>query len=253
MKHAEAIKELLYKMGDDAFIMGHRNSEWTGLAPTLEEDISFSSIAQDQIGHALAAYTLLHEHLAEPNPDVIGFTRKESAFSCCHLVELPNGEYDFSLIRHFLFDHAEMLRYQALTKSTFLPLAQLAGKIIGELKYHILHANTWVKQLGNATEEAKARLQSSLNELMPFALGMFEPGKHEATVVQEGIFIGEEALKTQWLQTIEGIVNQTQLKLPNAAMLTPVYGGRHGYHTEYLQPLLTEMTEVFHIDESAEW
>ncbi len=251
--NTDAIKELLYKMGDDAFILGHRNSEWTGIAPTLEEDISFSSVAQDQIGHALAVYTILHETLGEPTPDFIGFTRNESDFRCSHLVELPNGEYDFSLIRHFLFDHAEMLRYRALTQSTYTPLAQLAGKIIGELKYHILHANTWVRQLGNATEEAKARLQSSLNELMPYALGMFEPGPNEQALIEDGVFIGEEALKAQWLQSIEAVIRQTQLKLPDITTLTPVYGGRYGYHTEYLQPLLYEMTEVFRIDESAEW
>ena len=251
--NTDAIKELLYKMGDDAFILGHRNSEWTGIAPTLEEDISFSSVAQDQIGHALAVYTILHETLGGPTPDFIGFTRNETDFRCSHLVELPNGEYDFSLIRHFLFDHAEMLRYRALTQSTYTPLAQLAGKIIGELKYHILHANTWVRQLGNATEEAKARLQSSLNELMPYALGMFEPGPNEQALIEDGVFIGEEALKAQWLQSIEAVIRQTQLKLPDITTLTPVYGGRYGYHTEYLQPLLYEMTEVFRIDESAEW
>lgn len=248
-----ALKELLYKMGDDAFIMGHRNSEWTGLAPTLEEDISFSSIAQDQIGHALALYTILHENLGEPNPDVIGFTRNETQFTCCHLTELQNGEYDFSLIRHFLFDHAEILRYQALAKSSFTPLAQLAGKITGELKYHVLHANTWVRQLGNATEEAKARLQTSLQTLFAYALGLFEPAKHEQELIDSGIFIGEEILKAQWLQSITAILQQTQLKLPDVTKIVPVYGGRQGYHTEYLQPLLTEMTEVFRLDVSAEW
>ncbi|OWY20472.1 phenylacetate-CoA oxygenase subunit PaaI [Sphingobacteriales bacterium UPWRP_1] len=251
--NTNALKELLYKMGDDALIMGHRNAEWTGLAPTLEEDISFSSIAQDQIGHALAMYTLLHEHLGQPNPDIIGFTRAETAFTCCHLTELPNSGYDFSLIRHFLFDHAEILRYKAVTQSSFTPLAQVAAKIMGELKYHILHANTWVRQLGNATEEAKARLQTSLNTLFPYALGIFEPSEHEQTLIAEGIFIGENALKTQWLQAIETILKQTSLFLPDATAIQPVYGGRRGYHTEYLQPLLTEMTEVFRIDESAEW
>lgn len=251
--NTDAIKELIYKMGDDALILGHRNSEWTGIAPTLEEDISFSSIAQDQIGHALALYTILHESLGEPNPDMIGFARKEAAFKCSHLTELPGGEYDFSLIRHFLFDHAEMLRYRALAESSYKPLAQLAGKIIGELKYHILHANTWVRQLGNSTEEAKARLQSSLNVLMPYALGMFEPGPFEQTLEQEGVFIGEAALQTQWLVSIEAVIGQTALQMPDIKTLTPVFGGRYGYHTEYLNPLLDEMTEVFRIDESAEW
>jgi ring-1,2-phenylacetyl-CoA epoxidase subunit PaaC len=52
--HTDAIKELLYKMADDLLIIGHRNSEWTGLGPILEEDISFSSMAQDKLGHSQA-------------------------------------------------------------------------------------------------------------------------------------------------------------------------------------------------------
>src|SRR5512141_2016888 len=106
-----AIKDLLYRIADDELILGHRNSEWTGLGPILEEDIAFSSIAQDQIGHAVSIYTMLHEQFGEPTPDALAFGREEHEFRCSHLVELPIGDYAFSLIRHFLFDHAELLRY----------------------------------------------------------------------------------------------------------------------------------------------
>src|SRR6478672_7587911 len=111
-----ATKELLYKMADDALILGHRNSEWTGLGPMLEEDISFSSMAQDKLGHALALYTLLEE-LGEADPDTVAFSRNAPQFHCCQLVELPTEEYEYALIRHFLFDHAESLRYEALSQS----------------------------------------------------------------------------------------------------------------------------------------
>ncbi|HEX5315798.1 MAG TPA: 1,2-phenylacetyl-CoA epoxidase subunit PaaC, partial [Candidatus Kapabacteria bacterium] len=167
----EAIKDLLYRTADDELIIGHRNSEWTGLGPILEEDIAFSSIAQDQIGHALANYTLLNEQFSEPVPDVIAFSRNEKEFHCSQLVELPIGDYAFSLMRHFLFDHAESLRYAALMESSFAPLAALAKKIKGELKYHVLHADLWIKKLGAGTEESHARMQSALNEVFPYALG----------------------------------------------------------------------------------
>jgi ring-1,2-phenylacetyl-CoA epoxidase subunit PaaC len=110
----EAIKELLYKMADDALIIGHRNSEWTGIGPMLEEDLAFSSMAQDKVGHAQALYQILHAVLGEKDPDILAFQRTEKDFKCCQLVELPIGEYDFSLVRHFLFDHAESLRYDML-------------------------------------------------------------------------------------------------------------------------------------------
>ena len=149
-------------MADDQLIMGHRNSEWTGMGPLLEEDIAFSSMAQDKVGQSQALYQLLHE-LGEREPDTVAFTRNAEQFHNCQLVELPNGEYDFSLIRHFLFDTAEAIRFDMLSNSTYVPLANLAKKIKGELRYHTMHANTWIKQLGSATEESISRLQHSWN------------------------------------------------------------------------------------------
>src|SRR4051812_33905745 len=168
-----AISEMLYKMADDQLIIGHRNSEWTGMGPLLEEDIAYSSMAQDKIGHSLCMFNLLHE-LGEQEPDIAAFTRDASQFHNCILVELPNGEYDFSLIRHFFFDHAEAIRFRMLGDSSFAPLAAVARKIKGELKYHTLHADTWVRQLGNGTGESIRRLQKSVDTLFPFALGIFE-------------------------------------------------------------------------------
>ncbi len=253
MTNEHATKELLFKMADDALIIGHRNSEWTGIGPTIEEDIAFSSMSQDKIGHAQALYTLLHEHFNEADPDALGFGRTATNFKSCWLVELPIGAYDFTLMRHFLFDHAEILRYQSLQQSSFTPLAQLSGKIIGEIKYHILHANTWVKQLSTSTEEAHARIQTALNTVFPYALGIFETGDNEQALINDATFIGEQALQAHWYQKISGLLNSYGLTVPNIADTNPVYGGRKGFHSEHLSPLLIEMTEVFRIDETAEW
>lgn len=251
---AAALKDLLYRMADDEVIVAHRNSEWTGLGPLLEEDIAFSSIAQDELGHALALYTILHQHLGERDPDTIAFTRDESEFRCCHLVEMPIGDYSFSLVRHLLFDLSEQLRFEMLENSAFDPLAKVARKLKGELKYHVFHAVTWVTQLGaNGNEESRARMQAALNEAFPLALGLFEPGEHEETLRAEGIFAGEEGLQSQWLETLAPILEKANLTIPEVTDLQPVYGGRRGYHTEHLQPLLNEMTEVFRIDPAAEW
>jgi ring-1,2-phenylacetyl-CoA epoxidase subunit PaaC len=247
-----AIKELLYKMADDQLILGHRNSEWTGFGPLLEEDIAFSSMAQDKVGQSQALYNILHS-LGEAEPDTIAFMRNADQFHNCHFVELPNGEYDFSLIRHFLFDTAEALRFEMLTKSSFEPLAQLAKKIQGELRYHTMHANIWIKQLGSATEESIGKLQQSLEMAMPYALGIFEPSQNEKDLIDNGIFEGEKALQNQWLKKVEEIISQTKLILPDVNSLTPAFGGRTGKHTENLQLLLDEMSEVFRIDPSADW
>ncbi|HRG87370.1 MAG TPA: phenylacetate-CoA oxygenase subunit PaaC, partial [Chitinophagales bacterium] len=135
----DAIKNLLFKMADDALVIGHRNSEWTGIGPMLEEDLAFSSMAQDKIGHAQALYTILNQVFGEADADTLAFKREENTFKCCQFVELPIGEYDFSIVRQFLFDHAELLRYDMLTQSSFQPVAQLAKKVKGEIKYHVMH------------------------------------------------------------------------------------------------------------------
>jgi len=248
----EATKELLYKMADDQLILGHRNSEWTGFGPLLEEDIAFSSMAQDKLGHSLALYQLLNQMGEEP-PDTVAFMREASNFHNCIFTELPNGEYDFSLVRHFLFDAAEIVRFEMLRESSFVPLAELAAKITGELRYHNLHAKTWIRQLGSATEESILRLQQSLTFSLPYALGIFETSPFEEALMSEKIFAGEQALKARWMEKIEETLKPTELRLPSLDNIHPVNGGRLGKHSEHLQPLLDEMSEVFKIDPTAEW
>ena len=249
----QALKDLLYKMADDALIIGHRNSEWTGIGPMLEEDLAFSSMAQDKIGHAKALYQILHEILGEPEPDKVAFLREEKLFKCSQFVELPIGEYDFSLVRQFLFDHAEAVRYDMLTSSSFQPLALLAKKVKGEIKYHVMHADTFLKQLGAGNEESHARMQSALNYAMPYALGIFEKSEFENELITSQVFAGEEALKAKWLEKIKPVIAAAGLQLPVVAEDKIVYGGRRGFHSEYLKTLLDEMCEVVRTDPGAEW
>jgi len=247
-----ALKELLYKMADDLLVVGHRNSEWTGMGPLLEEDIAFSSMAQDKVGQSLALFTMLQQ-LGEQEPDTVAFMRNANQFHNCILVELPNLEYDFSLCRHFLFDTADSLRWELLTKSSYEPLAQLAKKVTGELRYHTLHANTWLKQLGTANDDSIERLQRSMDRVLPYSLGIFEESPYENDLIVSGVFVGERQLQTQWKARVEDVVGQTKLNLASWDSLSPVVGGRLGKHSEHLQPMLDEMSEVFRIDPTAEW
>lgn len=246
------IKELLYKMADDQLILGHRNSEWTGFGPLLEEDIAFSSMAQDKIGQSLALFTILNQ-MGEQDPDTVAFMRNANQYHCSQLVEYPIGEYDFSLIRHFLFDNADLLRFEALANTKFPPLGKVARKFKGEIKYHVFHADTFLMKLGTGNEESHARMQTALNETFNLALGIFEPSEHEDQLISDGVFIGEKALQERWLEAIAPVIKKANLELPAESTWAPIYGGRKGEHTEYLQPLLDEMTEVFRIDPGAEW
>ena len=247
-----AIKDLLFKIADDQLILGHRSSEWIGLGPLLEEDIAFASKAQDKVGQSLAFYKLLEE-LGEADPDIVAFSRSATEFHNATFVELPNGEFDFSIIRHFLFDTAEFLRFEALSNSSYQPLSNLAKKLKGEVRYHIMHANEWINQLGNANEETVARMQKALDYALPYALGVFEPSKFEEILISDEIFSGEQALQSAWEEKIAGIIATTELTLPAFTSLEPAYGGRYGEHTEHLQPLITEMGEVIQSDPNADW
>lgn len=250
----ESVKDLLFRMADDALIIGHRNSEWTGIGPILEEDIAFSSMAQDKIGHAQALYTILHEEFGMEKPDFLGFRRDEKDFKCCQFVELPIGDFAFTTVRHFFFDHAEALRYEMLSQSTFEPLRKLALKFKGEIKYHTLHADTWMKSLTlNGNEESRARIQSAVNELFPYALGMFEHGVNEQELIQAGYFAGEDALKNKWEEFVRSKFAEWSLNIPAVTPDQIKNGGRKGFHTTYLAELLNEMTEVIRTDYDTEW
>ncbi len=247
-----ALKDLLYKMADDQLIIGHRNSEWIGMGPLLEEDIAFASMAQDKVGQSLALYKLLHA-LGEDDPDTVAFLRTATHFHNAQYVELPIGEYDFSLVRHFLFDTADYYRFEMLQNSSYQPLQELAVKLKGECRYHVMHADSWIKKLGNGTDESIERLQKSLENSMTYALGIFEESKFEEALIDEGIFEGEIKLRERWIEHITDVLGKTQLILPDLAKESPHFGGRYGQHTEHLQPLLDEMGEVISTDPTTEW
>lgn len=252
MTEAQLIKDLLYRLADDKLIIGHRNSEWCGMGPVLEEDIAFASMAQDELGHAWSYYRILEE-LGEGHPDQVAFNRTPKEFTSCHLVEYPIGDYAFSLMRHFLFDYADRIRLKYLQQCDYTPLRDLSAKIAREEKYHQLHGKTWVTQLAKGTEEARLRMQTALNEAYPMAFGMFEPGEHDQAISNAGLMPEEEEVCEEWQTAIEPVLVNAGLQIPENPEIAPHLGGRKGYHSEHLAPLLSEMTEVFQIDPTAQW
>jgi ring-1,2-phenylacetyl-CoA epoxidase subunit PaaC len=246
-----ALIYFLFKIADDDLIIGHRNSEWTGLGPILEEDIAFSSMAQDELGHAYSYYKLL-EGLELGKPDHLAFMRDEKEMKCCQLVEYPIGDYSFSLMRNFLYIYAKQVRIEALINSSYSPLAKLAKKIKTELQYHQIHAKTWIEKLGKSTEEARLRMQSALNEALPLAYSLFEPHELDGEIIREKICIAESELETEWEKRIASLLTNAGFAVPTVDK-KQYYGGRNGYHSIHLQPMLDEMTAVYRLDPEAEW
>ena len=155
-------EQLLLSIADDELVLGWRNSEWTGIAPFLEEDVAFSSIAQNEIGHARALYQLVAEELGT-TADELAFDRKPEEYMCSKFVELRFvPDWARTIARHYLYEEADERRIKALIESDDTEVAGLAGKIDREEAYHRMHAQMWFDRL-----QDEPRFVEALDELRP--------------------------------------------------------------------------------------
>ncbi len=251
--HDDAVKaalvDYLLALADDETVMGHRESEWTGLGPILEEDIAFSSIAQDELGHALTYYTLLEE-LGQGQPDDLAFLRPADDYRSAQLCELPRGDYAFSLVRGYLYDLAEAVRLEGLAGSTYAPLAVAAQKLRPEEKYHLMHGRTWIQRLALGSEEAHGHIQAALDEVYPAAAGLFEPTQGEELLVAAGIAPASADVQARWASLAAPFLSDLGLTLPSG---TSDLGGRYRQHTEHLPQMLDAMQALRREDPTAVW
>ena len=164
--------DLLLEIADDELVLGWRDSEWTGIAPFLEEDVAFSSISQNEIGHARALYQLAARELGT-DADALAFDRRPEDYRCSPLVELRRLEWARTIARHWLYETADEVRLEALKASDDPEVAGLAAKIDREETYHRMHAEMWVDRL-LADDDARERLREAIEELWPYALGVLD-------------------------------------------------------------------------------
>lgn len=255
----EAVKTFLLALADDELMLGHRDSEWTGHAPVLEEDIAFSNIAQDELGHSLVWYTLLQQ-IGGNDPDAMAFERPWKEFTCCRFVTYPKGDFAYTVVRQYLFDEAEQVRLRALAHSSYLPIKEAAGKILREEAYHILHSKSLVERLGDATEESHRRMQAAVDAAFPQALGMFEQIEGEDALKAAGVFPGNSELQLQWLHQVVPVLTGATLRVPVteadgslAVRVAPDTGGRRKDHSEHLRQLVDDLQAVYRIAPGARW
>jgi ring-1,2-phenylacetyl-CoA epoxidase subunit PaaC len=160
--------QLLLEIADDELILGWRDSEWTGVAPFLEEDVAFSSIAQNEIGHARALYELVARDLGS-TADELAFDRKPDEYRCAELVELRLPSWEHTIARHYLYEEADAARLERLKASDDAELAGLAAKIDREEVYHRMHAQMWFDRLEN-----EPRFVGAIEELRPLAAAVLD-------------------------------------------------------------------------------
>jgi ring-1,2-phenylacetyl-CoA epoxidase subunit PaaC len=220
-----SVREQLLEIADDELILGWRNSEWTGIAPFLEEDVAFSSIAQNEIGHARALYALVAEELGT-TADEVAFDRSPDDYRCAQLVELRRLDWAPTIARHYLYETADALRIEALKHSDDADVAGLAAKIDREEAYHRMHAEMWIDRL-QATEEGARRLHEAMDELWPYALGVLD-----------------DDLRPAWVEQVRA---RLAVDLPEVEPVT------RGEHTDDLRELWEEMTMVRRSVPGATW
>jgi len=166
------VNELLLGLADDELVVGWRDSEWTGIAPMLEEDVAFSSIAQNEIGHARAVYELLTD-----DADALAFDRTPDEYRCAPLVELHLPDWAHTIARRWLYEVADEIRITALMETV-----PVAAKINREEAYHRMHAEMWRERLRD-----EPRFRDAVQELWPYALGVLEPAQRAALAARVGL------------------------------------------------------------------
>lgn len=236
----EALLLKLTVLADDEILVAHRNGEWTGHAPILEEDIALANIAQDELGHA-GLYLSLAQTLGGSDPDQVAFWRGPDDYLNTRLVELPKGDWAFTMVRQFLYDTSEALWLEAATRSTYVPLAEVAAKAVREEKFHVQHTALWVERLALGTPESERRTQAALTELWPHAAQLFQPVEGEQELAEASLLPDLQGVHTRWQTLVtRHLVEKCGLTLPATF---PDSAGRD-VHTDHLAPLLAEMQSV---------
>ena len=241
-----ALAELLLSLADDEFVVGFWDSEWTGIAPMLEEDVATSSIAQDELGHARALYELLAELTAD-DADRIAYGRDADAFRHAAVLKHARGDWAFSVARRYLYETADAVRLTALARSSHAPVALLAGKMRREETYHLLHAEAWLRRLAEGTPE---RLAIALQALWADAQEVFAPLAGEEILVRDALLpepMG--ALHAEWADRVRPAIEPIAGALPSAA---PTIDGRER-RTDDFRWLHREFTSVAGSEQGATW
>jgi ring-1,2-phenylacetyl-CoA epoxidase subunit PaaC len=246
------LAELALRLGDSCLVLGHRNSEWCGHAPALEEDIALANTALDLIGQAQLWLGLAAEAEGDGrSADDLAFLRDVPAFRNLLLVEQPNGDFGRTVMRQFLFDswHLPMLR--ALTSSPETRVAEIAEKAAKEAAYHLERSMDLVIRLGDGTDESHRRMQAALDYLWPYAGEMFVGDAVDGEIAAAGLAPEPESLKPAWRPFMDGILEDATLKAPANDFAQK--GGKSGRHTEHLGYVLAEMQFLQRAYPGARW
>jgi len=239
-------------LADNALILGHRNSEWTGHGPILEQDIALSNIALDLLGQARNFYQYAANiQLNGSTEDSFAYHRNEREFKNTLLVELPNGDWGKTILRQFFISAYQFLLYGRLKATQDSTIAAIAEKSLKEVTYHLRWSSEWVIRLGDGTEESQQRMQHALDQLWPYTGELFIPTSYEIIAAENGYGTDTSLLKEPWLDRVNAILQEATLSVPENTWMQQ--GGKTGTHSEHLGYLLAEMQYLQRSYPNSEW
>ena len=240
------------RRADDALVLGHRLSEWCGHAPMMEEDMAMANMGLDLLGQARELYGYAAKVEGKDNDeDTLAYLRDVRQYRNLLLLEQPNGDFARTMVRQFFYAAFSDLYWRAMMASRDATLAAIAAKSEKESAYHLRHSSEWMVRLGDGTEESHRRAQLAVDDLWAFTGEMFAVDDSERGLIDAGIAIDPESLRTQWLATVARVIDEATLKLSANDWMQK--GGRIGQHTEHLGHLLSELQSMQRTFPGATW
>ena len=232
------MSDYILHLADNALVLGHRNSEWTGHGPILEQDIALSNIALDLIGQSRNLYQYAAELIGnETTEDSLAYLRKPEEYKNNLIVEQANGHWGKTILRQFLFSAYQYPLYEHLSGQPDEKLSAIAKKSLKEVTYHLRWSSEWVIRLSLGTEESHNKMQDALKELWPFTEDLLMYTEHE--------------VKDKWKHRVDNILNNSNLEIPGELQM--ITGGREGKHSEHLYKMLEEMQFMQRTYPGVEW
>jgi ring-1,2-phenylacetyl-CoA epoxidase subunit PaaC len=249
---SDAAFNYVLRIADGCLVHGQRLAQWCGHAPVLEEDLALTNIALDHIGQARSLLTLagaLEGHGRDE--DTLAYLRLEHEFVNATLLELPRGDFAFTVLRAFFWSSYMEQLCPALATSSNAELAGIAAKSLKEVRYHSRHLGDWVLRLGDGTEESHRRAAAALATLWPYTAELFESDPVDRAAAQAGLGPASDTLRPGWLRQVEPVLAAAGLVAPAATPFRAT--GRLGRHSEHMGPLLAEMQSLARAYPGAVW
>lgn len=239
-------------VADNSLILGQRMGELCGHGPSIETDIACTNISLDLFGQVRSYFQYAANVSGnDRTEDDIAFLRKEREYKNVLLVEQPDIDFAYTIVRQFLFDVYHVLFLNELKSSKDETLAAIAMKSIKEARYHERFSSDWVIRLGDGTAESKIRMQDAVDALWTYTDELFHQTESDIEMVKAGVGVDVTQLKEIYYQKVTEVLKEATLQIPESKWFQK--GGKQGVHTEHLGYLLSDMQYMQRTYPGMEW